>query len=98
MGSIFTAQCSCGYESGNLIEGCGMAGPDTCCSLASCNNCQEIVSIRSSSVRPRCPTCRRKVQVIAIDDQSISASKPAALECPQCGKSTMTLTMAGLWD
>ena len=98
MGRVIKAKCPCGYVSSNLIEGCGMAGLDTCFSLARCNNCQEIVSIRSSSVRARCPTCKRKVQVIAIDDQRTSASKPAAPECPQCGKSTMTLTMVGLWD
>jgi phage FluMu protein Com len=79
-----------------------MAGPDTCCDLARCDHCQEIVSIRSSSVRPPCPKCRRQVQVITIELSTRIDPEPIAgplnLECPRCRSSTMVLTEVGLWD
>jgi hypothetical protein len=36
MGAMFEAQCICGYASETLLEGCGMAGPDSCRDLARC--------------------------------------------------------------
>ena len=98
MGSVIKAKCPCGYVSGDLFEGCGMAGPETCRNLARCDHCQEIVLIRSSSVRPRCPKCRHKVQVITIDNQRTFDSKPEKFECPQCRKTSMRLKEVGLWD
>jgi hypothetical protein len=102
MGSMYEAQCPCGYASDTLFEGCGMAGPDTCRNLARCHHCQEIVSIGSSSARPRCPKCRRKVQVITIEPTALVDSQsvpgPVKLECPRCGNSTLVLAELGCWD
>ena len=102
MGAMFEAQCTCGYASETLFEGCGMAGHDTCRDLARCGHCREIVSIRSSNARRRCPTCRRVVQVLTIEHQTIVEEKPTTgllnLECPRCGNSTMMLTEVGVWD
>jgi hypothetical protein len=39
MGRVIKAKCPCGYVSGNLFEGCGMAGPETCRNLARCDRC-----------------------------------------------------------
>ena len=102
MGTIFEAQCTCGYASETLLKGCGMAGHDSCRELGRCEHCREIVSVRSSNVRRRCPKCRRVVQVITMEQQKISELEPtrasANLECPRCGKSTMVLAEVGLWD
>jgi DNA-directed RNA polymerase subunit RPC12/RpoP len=101
MGSIFEAHCLCGYGSGELLEGCGMAGPQSCRDLARCDHCKEIVSIRANSGRPRCPQCRHKVSVLHLGEAGAggsSAEGPMALECPRCHRSTMRLAEAGLWD
>jgi hypothetical protein len=102
MGAMFEAQCDCGYASATLFEGCGMAGPDSCRDLARCGHCREIVSIRSSSARRRCPACRRVVHVLTIDRSTIFETGPTTglenLECPRCGKPTMVLAEVGLWD
>jgi hypothetical protein len=102
MGAMFEAQCPCGYASETLFEGCGMAGPDTCRDLARCGHCREIVSIRSSSVRRRWPACRRAVQLLTIEHQTIFDTQPTTglvdLECPRCGQPTMVLAEVGLWD
>ena len=104
MGSMFEAQCPCGYASDTLLEGCGMAGPDTYRDLARCEHCREIVlrSIRSSSARRRCPKCRRVAQIITIEQQPLFDAKPIAghmnLERPRCGNWTMAVTQGGHWD
>ena len=100
MGTMYIATCPCGYKSGELLEGCGMAGVDSCHDLARCDNCHTIFSIRSSSVRHRCPRCSRKVQIISIDEEMINNahSSPLTFHCPQCGNFTMKLHEVGLWD
>lgn len=100
MGTMYIAVCPCGYESGELFEGCGMAGPDSCRDLARCEYCHMIVSIRSSSARHRCPKCSRKVHLLDLDEEradNADSSLPD-FECPKCGNFTMKLHMAGLWD
>ena len=102
MGSIFLAQCLCGYLSEDLPEGCGMAGPESKCDLAQCDRCKEVFSIRANSKRPRCPKCRHKVSVL--DTEQASAGErsvgrvPRGLECPRCHELTVHLVEAGLWD
>jgi len=102
MGNIFEAECSCGYVSDSLFEGCGMAGPQSCRDLARCDHCKKIVSIRADSERPRCPECRRKVFVLDVERGNIgepsTGGAPKGLECPRCHRSTMHLVEAGLWD
>lgn len=102
MGTMFEAQCTCGYVSETLLEGCGMAGPDSCRDLARCGHCRDIVSIRASSARRRCPACRRVVHVLTIEHQTLFEAEPTTalvnLECPRCGKPTMVLAEVGLWD
>jgi hypothetical protein len=92
MGVIYQAHCPCGYETGELPEGCGFAMQ--CYNLAHCKHCQKIISINESVVRKRCPTCRRKVQMIPIKEDKT----PAKLECPRCRESTLTLSEIGMWD
>jgi DNA-directed RNA polymerase subunit RPC12/RpoP len=102
MGNIFEAECSCGYVSEGLEEGCGMAGPQSCRDLARCDQCKEIVSVPANCVRPRCPKCRHKVVVLDIEqanaDERSTSRMLMDFECPRCHRSTMRLTEAGLWD
>jgi len=100
MGVIYQASCLCGYETGDLFEGCGMAGANSCRDLATCEYCQIIVSVRSASVRHRCPKCSRKVQILKIDEDMDNDRQlnPIILTCPKCGKVTMKLHEVGLWD
>ena len=71
MGDIVIAECPCGYASGELCAGGGMAGEDHYWDLAGCDHCRTVVSVRVSSVTPppnrvrlRCPTCRRTVRLL----------------------------------
>ena len=100
MGTMYQAECVCGYASGFLSEGCGMAGLSR--DLGRCDHCQEMVSIPALSVRRRCPKCRRKVVVLknvnTDDDETTRAGALAGLECPRCHQLTMRLEVAGVWD
>jgi hypothetical protein len=48
------------------------------------------------------PACRRVVQVLTIEHQTIFEANPTRglenLECPRCGNSTMMLAEVGVWD
>ena len=97
MGVILKAHCPCGYESSNHFIGSGF-NPDSGRDLTRCAHCKEIVSVRSTSVRHRCPQCRRTVQIINIDEGKVGNSKPTILECPRCKKSALVLDEVGMWD
>ena len=97
MGNLYRGECSCGYESGMVSEGIGMAGPQTSRSLVGCERCHELFSIASSR-RPRCPKCRGQVTVCKIDHWKVPAGGPLAIQCPRCGQPTMMLVQAGFWD
>jgi len=99
---MFEATCTCGYNSGVLFDGCGMAGEKSNRALARCDHCRQIVSIPDTGGRHRCPTCRRKVVVLPVPS-NILGERPRAdpfgpLECPQCQRVAMRLVHAGLWD
>jgi len=102
MGNLLEAHCSCGYAVGDLAEGCGMSGPESCRDLARCDHCQEFVSIRSSNSRRRCPRCRRKVFLVTVESAKRLnpqvTSEFERVQCPRCGKLTAELTMVGIWD
>lgn len=100
MGNLLKAVCVCGYTA-DLVEGSGMAGPEPRYELAHCDRCQEIVSIRSSNVRRRCPQCQGAVSAVVFERRrSIdSAGEPEfeKIQCPRCGKPA-ALALVGLWD
>jgi DNA-directed RNA polymerase subunit RPC12/RpoP len=100
MGQIIKAVCVCGYASGELLEGYGMAGPHSGRRLASCARCREVVSVDSSPDRRHCPKCRHSVVVIDLpdDDNDEASLEDVHVDCPRCGKSTLQLVFAGLWD
>lgn len=102
MGSMIQATCTCGYQSEVLLEGGGMAGPQTSRDLARCVHCREIVSIRAGGTRPRCPTCRRHVVVMPPsqgDEDAYGNERPAVpAECPRCHQPRLVLDEVGVWD
>ncbi|MBT7190071.1 MAG: hypothetical protein HN916_07755 [Anaerolineae bacterium] len=96
MGTIYQAECSCGYVSAELLAGCGMLGKDTCRDLARCNHCKIIVTTPAASKRLRCPECRRKLEIIIFNEEC--SENPIILDCPQCGDRIMELREVGIWD
>ena len=109
MGDIVIAECPCGYASGELCAGGGMAGEDHYWDLAGCDHCRTVVSVRVSSVTPppnrvrlRCPTCRRTVRLLeegTEDDTDVDLEPPRpGLRCPRCQHLTLVLQGIGMWD
>ncbi len=89
MGTIYQVECPCGYMTAELFAGCGMMGKDTCQDLARCNHCKIIVTTPAASKRPRCPECRRKLEIIECDEDMLA--------CPKCGQPGV-LHHVGMWD
>jgi hypothetical protein len=96
MGVMYQTACSCGYLSSELFVGLGMLGSDSRRDLARCEHCQIIVTTPSASDRHRCPECRRKLEIIALDEEKMGGS--IMLDCPQCGSPDMVLHHVGMWD
>lgn len=68
MGTIYQVECSCGYLSPELFWGSGWAGDAYGRKLARCAHCQITVTTPAASKRPRCPECRRKLEIIELDE------------------------------
>ena len=111
MGDIVIAECPCGYASGELFAGGGMAGEDHYWALAGCDHCRTVVSVRVSDVTPphhpvrlRCPTCRRTVRLLEEGteddtDVDLDTTPPRpGLRCPHCQQLTLVLQGIGEWD
>ena len=99
MGYVLKAHCVCGYDA-DLIEGCGWRGPDPHYDLARCDQCREIVSIRSTNGRRRCPKCRRAVHPMPLERRREAAptSEFEDVQCPRCGQASVVLALVALWD
>lgn len=96
MGTMYQAECPCGYVSAELFVGYGWAGDAYGRELARCAHCQIIVTTPSTSKRPRCPECRRKLEIITLDKERSDDS--IILDCPKCGDPGMALHHVGMWD
>lgn len=97
MGTIIAAHCECGYTDEMLFVGCGMAGPNTCSDLARCDHCKKLVTVRSHSVRRRCPKCRRAVVALDVPEDA-HGNIEGTIGCPACGNQSLRLSEAGMWD
>ena len=100
MGEILHLICTCGYEAEDLHVGCGMAGPDWCRDLAVCSHCCEVVTIRNTVKRQKCPLCRHAVAVVPIPALATGDTGSALLDtpCPRCGQEAMHVSQTGIWD
>ena len=96
MGASYQAECSCGYTSPELFVGSGWAGNADSRELARCSQCQIIVTTPTVSKRPRCPECRRKLEIIIFNEEC--SENPIILDCPQCGDRIMEFREVGIWD
>lgn len=97
MGTIIAAHCECGYTEELLFIGCGMAKPNTCSDLARCGRCKTLVTVRTHSVRRRCPKCRRAVVGLDVP-QDANGNIEGTTQCPRCGNESLRLSEAGMWD
>jgi len=62
MGSVFCANCTCGYESEDLFLGGGMMNfHEVCNAPALCESCEEIILLNYLAPAPyRCSKCKRE--------------------------------------
>lgn len=99
---MYEARCACGYEAHDLLEGCGMSGPQSELLLARCNDCREILSIRARRRRAGCPRCGGELETVAIPAEPLldppTIEQPAKLACPRCGERELELIGVGDWD
>jgi hypothetical protein len=100
MGTIYQAECPCGYKSDNLLEGFGMSGIEFGHKLALCKHCQEIVSINTTGPKKLCPKCRGKVKVINLAEEKRKAKfpDPIPFDCPKCKRKAMEFRIILFWD
>jgi hypothetical protein len=107
MGFAVTGRCSCGYAAEFLEVGVGMRDtPNVWLGPCICRKCRKAVSANV----PKCPDCKAKGVEPYVDSDtgkdgekypSCAASEPLfekAFECPACGKKSLTLEFAGMWD
>lgn len=55
MGCTAIASCPCGYDSGELLIGQGMTGPDPCHFPAYCKEGDHLVTVNTNEEPRRCP-------------------------------------------
>jgi hypothetical protein len=97
LGAIYEARCTCGYDTGELAQGCGIRR--ICWNLATCASCRRLVSVLAGEAL-RCPQCEGAVTVLDLhaSDEVSSQAPEATYSCPVCGKQTLRLVLTALWD
>lgn len=97
MGSIYTAQCPCGFEQPDLMEGCGFSGLDTSYEIQSCKHCEIIYSKQYGEDKilygkEFCKKCHRDLtRFEKIDEEE-------KYVCPRCGGHSLKFFQCGVWD
>jgi Zn finger protein HypA/HybF involved in hydrogenase expression len=94
---MLTASCPCGYESKTLYVGCGMA-VHAARVPAMCRRCHRFFTVDPSQPRLRCPSCRRKPEVLQAFLADEDPNPDQTFECPACGQVTATFGNCGIWD
>jgi predicted RNA-binding Zn-ribbon protein involved in translation (DUF1610 family) len=103
-----------GHGIRGLCVGVGVSlkhGPDTWLSPCASGRCRKIVSASVQAATIACPKCHSKPIVPLFDPArgyeddeafpSCQASEPLmqeAFACPTCGKRSLRISFAGLWD
>ena len=70
MGCTAIASCPCGYDSGELLIGQGMSGPDPCHFPAYCKDGSHLVDVNMSEHPRRCPE-GHKTEPVPYNDKSL---------------------------
>lgn len=89
MGTMYQANCECGYSLSNLLSGCGMAGVSF--DLLYCENCSNVFSRKTTIESRKCRACRS-------DNLKIIDTDFIILKCPICSEKKLEVGVAGMWD
>ena len=98
MGTLYEANCPCGFKQIDLLQGYGIKQRDISYELYQCESCHMLVNYElnqqaDSLFKPvRCPEC--KVPLLRLTGEAGQLQHP----CPECKQASLSLTMVGLWD
>jgi len=98
MGTLYQADCPCGFKQIDLLQGYGINQRDISYELYQCENCHMLVNYELSQqidslFKPvRCPEC--KEALIHLSGEADQHPHP----CPECKQNTLILSVVGLWD
>lgn len=73
MGSVYIAECKCGFKSEDLCLGVGMRSSNNIQAPAICINCNKLVVLNYADEKPVCPEC--KGDVIFYNDIKMHAAE-----------------------
>lgn len=111
VGTLLVAQCPCGYESPELVEGTGELAPPAK-TPAPCFSCRRVISVLAERDAPCCPRCKQRVHAYyapprtastpeECDEEAQDLEGPLLTdpwECPRCRKHTLLFRLVALWD
>jgi len=88
MGAIIKGACPCGFETEELLEGCGMGVFDPLIACQ-CRKCRALLSLKESD-EGACQRC---------GSGELRRVRPVdTLPCPQCSEHSLKIMEAGCWD
>lgn len=98
MGTIYQANCPCGFKQIDLLQGYGISQRDISYALYQCEHCHMLVNYEfnqqvDSLFKPiHCPEC--KASLIRLNSEADQHQYP----CPECKEHSLTLSIIELWD
>ncbi|MCG8010490.1 MAG: hypothetical protein ABW157_19820 [Candidatus Thiodiazotropha sp. LLP2] len=99
MGLAYSAECQCGYQEDELMDGCGMTMQQY--AIVECSKCKRfsskylgtaVSSVEEAIRNKRCGHCR--CGGLAVYEVSDSGKN----RYPQCGKNSLAFFETMLWD
>ena len=82
MGTVFIAECECGFKSEDLYLGEGMNSRHDCRVPAICLNCSSLMVINYYDKNFRCPECMDKGRVVLYNDLQVQAQDELKIKRP----------------
>lgn len=98
MGTIYQANCPCGFKQIDLLQGSGINQRDISYELYQCESCHMLVNYElnqqvDSLFKPvHCPECKAALVLLT------SEAEQHPYPCPECQEHSLTLSIIGLWD
>lgn len=98
MGTIYQANCPCGFKQIDLLQGYGISQREVGYELYQCEQCHMLSSYEmnqqaDSLFKPvRCPDCHAPMHRLSGE----LARRQVC--CPECGEASLQLTITTLWD
>ncbi|MDH5445484.1 MAG: hypothetical protein OEY52_07990 [Gammaproteobacteria bacterium] len=98
MGTIYQANCPCGFKQIDLIQGYGLNQVEIHYELYQCEHCHSLTSIEltqqvDSLFKPiRCPECKSTMSRL------MDRPEDHPLICPECQNPSLIFTINKLWD